>query len=124
MCRWSSGSPPSSFPSCRALSEDEAEQVKEGWRLEGDHYEEPPAPPPPVGSRRTLKSDVWRRATDAEAAAMDQMLNAAPVKLRRLWSDSTILEHDSEEWAAVRDPVAQAFGQARADEILAPSPGA
>lgn len=85
--------------------------------------EPPPAPPPPSPAR-TLKSDVWRRATEEEAGMMDALLNAAPVKLRRLWSDSTILEHASAEFAEVRGPITAAFGAERADVLLAPSPGA
>lgn len=98
-------------------------KVQEGWLYDGSTFKAPSPPSQPEVPRRTLKSDVWRRANEAEATAMDQMLNAAPVKLRRLWSDSTILDHASEEWAAVRDPLVKAFGQKRADEILAPSPG-
>lgn len=85
---------------------------------------EPQPPPPPPSPARTLKSDVWRRATAEEADAMDAMLSAAPTKLRRLWDDSTILEHASPDFEQVRGPIIAAFGAQRADELLAPSLGA
>lgn len=81
--------------------------------------------PPPVGTEnpalRTYKSDVWRRCTDAEAQALDAALAAATAKLRRLWDDCTILEHEAPEWSLLVAGVAAAVGEERAAEILAPS---
>lgn len=80
-----------------------------------------PDPVPVPMPIRTLKSDIWRRCTDEEAEACDEALAAAPVRMRRLWNDSTIVEHESPEFALVRDFMVAAFGETRANEILAPS---
>lgn len=77
----------------------------------------PTAPP----LTRLYKSEVWRRATDAEAEQLDATLAAAPVRLRRLWADSTVLDTTSEDWPLLRDPVVQLLGAARATELLAPT---
>lgn len=79
------------------------------------------APPVAAPPARTWKTDVWRRCTDAEVIASDQALKAAPVKMQRLWADSTILEHESPEFSMVWDFMVAAFGQDRAAQILAPS---
>ncbi|MDU7524123.1 MAG: hypothetical protein E7K72_22565 [Roseomonas mucosa] len=80
-----------------------------------------PAPPATPPLTRLYKSEVWRRATDAEAEKLDAALATAPVRLRRLWSDSTVLDTASEDWPLLRDPVVQLLGAARADELLAPT---
>lgn len=79
----------------------------------------PPMPAP--APLRTYKTDVWRRCTETEAETLDAALNTAPVKLRRLWADSTILEHESAEFSDLLAPMIAAFGAERAAEILAPS---
>jgi hypothetical protein len=115
---------PAIVAECQEITTEQAQEVRPGWIFADGTFSAPPPPAVQAPSGRTLKSDVWRRATDDEAGAMDAMLNAAPAKLRRLWADSTILEHDSPEFAAVRDPIVAAFGAERADALLAPSPGA
>lgn len=70
---------------------------------------------------RTFKADIWRRATDAEASTIDTQINAQPVKLRNLFRDCDFLSHADPYFAALKDGFVQAFGQARADELLAPS---
>jgi len=70
---------------------------------------------------RTYKADIWRRASEAEAEAIDAMLAAQPVRLRRLWEDSEYLAHTDELWSLVRSAATHAFGQTRADELLAAS---
>ncbi|NVO13909.1 MAG: hypothetical protein HXX10_07720 [Rhodoplanes sp.] len=76
-----------------------------------------PVPPPLT---RLYKSTVWRRATDAEASTIDAQLQAAPARLRRLWDDSTVLDTDAAEFAALSAGFVAAFGQSRAGELLAP----
>ncbi len=80
-----------------------------------------PAVPSAPSFTRLYKSEVWRRATDAEAEQLDAALSAAPVRLRRLWADSTVLDTTSEDWPLLRDPVVQLLGAARAAELLAPT---
>lgn len=68
-----------------------------------------------------FKADIWRRATDAEAATIDAALNAQPVRLRRMWQDSQTLATSDEMYPLVSAAFAQAFGSARAAELLEPT---
>lgn len=67
------------------------------------------------------KADIWRRATDAEATTIDAALNAQPVRLRRMWQDSQTLATSDEMYPLVSAAFAQAFGSARAAELLEPT---
>lgn len=71
----------------------------------------------------TYKADIWRRATDAEAEIMDQMLNAQPIRMRRMWTDAVHLMSNDELFATIQAALTAAFGEARAAELLAPSGG-
>jgi hypothetical protein len=99
--------------------------IEPGWGVVDGHLQALPAAvepePEPAPVLLTYKSDVWRRATDAEAEIINAALNAAPVRQRRLWDDSTILEHGADMWTPLRAQMVEAFGEARANEILAPS---
>lgn len=75
----------------------------------------------PEPAYTTYKTDIWRRCTDEEAEAMEQALLAAPAKLRRLFNDATIIEHNSPEFVYLRAGIERAVGVDRADVILAPS---
>lgn len=70
---------------------------------------------------RTYKADVWRRATDAEAATIDAQINAQPIKLRNMFRDCDHLSHEDPYFTGLKAGFVAAFGQARADELLAPS---
>jgi hypothetical protein len=67
------------------------------------------------------KADIWRRATDAEAALIDAHLNALPVRLRRLWADSAYLDTNDETFAMLLDQLTTALGVVRAGVILQPT---
>ncbi|MFH5927565.1 hypothetical protein [Roseomonas xinghualingensis] len=69
----------------------------------------------------TWKSDVWRRCTPEEAAILDAALAQASVQERRLWDDSTQLEHDKSEFATLCDRMTAVFGAERTAVLLAPS---
>ena len=69
----------------------------------------------------TYKADIWRRATDEEAVTLDAALKAAPLRLQRLFDGATRLVHDDPDFGSLKVGIAQAVGQARADELLAPS---
>ena len=78
----------------------------------------------------TSKADVWRRATDAEAEAIDALLRdpppylgMSPVKLRRLWDDATSIDHTDPLFYTIRAIAVQNFGKSRAEELLKPSGG-
>jgi hypothetical protein len=76
----------------------------------------PPQPPPP---RRIAKADIWRRCTEPEAETLDTLLNAQPVRLRRMWADAQFLSTDDDMFPAVQAALATAFGATRAAELLA-----
>jgi hypothetical protein len=76
----------------------------------------PPQPPPP---RRIAKADIWRRCTEAEAETLDTLLNAQPVRLRRMWADAQFLSTDDEMFPAVEAALVNAFGAPRTAELLA-----
>ena len=76
----------------------------------------------------TSKADIWRRATDAEAEAIDVLLRdpppdlgMSPVKLRRLWDDATSIDHTDPLFETIRAIAVQHFGETRADALLKPS---
>lgn len=97
-------------------------EVEEGLFWDGASFVPlPPNEPEPVPSQRTYKSDVWRRCSETEAAALDAALAGSTAKLRRLWDDCTILEHEAPEWSLLAAGVAAVVGEERAAEILAPS---
>jgi len=82
--------------------------------------EEPEVPVQPTVIR-TLKSDIWRRCTDEEAALLDAALDAAPARLRRLFNDSQVIESDKPEYQFLLQGIGAAVGAERALELLAAS---
>ena len=70
---------------------------------------------------RVYKADVWRRATDAEAAQIDALLKAQPVRLQRLWDDAQFLLTTDELFASVQAGAVSLFGAERAAELLQPT---
>ena len=77
----------------------------------------PPSPPPPP--RRIAKADIWRRVTDAEAVLLDALLNAQPVRLRRMWEDAQYLSTDDDLFPQVEAALVGLFGAPRTAELLA-----
>lgn len=76
-------------------------------------------PLPGVGI--TYKADIWRRATDEEAETIVAVLAQQPTRKQRLFNDATVLSHADPEFAELTAGFVVAFGQDRADELLAPS---
>ena len=89
------------------------------WEAEKAAYEPPPPPPPPPLT--IFKADIWRRATDEEAEAMDAMLAAQPVRLRNIFRDAQTLSSDDELYPTLLAGLTQIVGAERAAELLAPS---
>lgn len=79
--------------------------------------------PPSALPAKTIiyKADIWRLATDAEAATIDAALNAQPVRLRRMWQDSQTLATTDEMYPMVKAAFEQAFGADRAAVLLEPT---
>lgn len=78
------------------------------------------APPAPVFTR-IPKAEVWRRLTDEEAEAVDAALQAAPLRLRRVFEAAQFLDTADADYPALRAGVEAALGATRADEVLAPT---
>lgn len=78
-----------------------------------------PATTSAVLPRIVYKADIWRRATDDEAEAMDAMLDSQPVRLRRMWADAVHLQSDDELFATIDAALIAQFGVTRAAELLA-----
>lgn len=76
-----------------------------------------------IAQRFTYKTDIWQRVTEEEAEVLDAALNAAPAKQRRMWDDSLSVEHSSDYYVLLKAQMVGVFGEARTDEILAPSEG-
>jgi hypothetical protein len=82
---------------------------------------DPASRPPPEPSPRTYKSAILRRATHYEAELIELALTASSAKYRDLFRDVQYLDHDDPRFAVLRNGFIDAFGEARADELLAPS---
>lgn len=70
---------------------------------------------------RTYKADIWRRATDAEAETIVAVLAQQSIRKQRLFNDATVLDHADPGFIELKAGFVQAFGQQRANELLAPS---
>ena len=75
--------------------------------------------PPVVTTLR--KADIYARATEAEAEAIDAAVNGAGAKLRGLWNASLEFCSDSAHWPQSVAMAQQLFGPARAAELLSPA---
>jgi hypothetical protein len=75
-----------------------------------------PFMPPPAPLRAIAKTQIYRRATDAELALLEATLPTLPLRERLLWQDAeggTVLVDE------VRPFFVSVVGEARADELLA-----
>ena len=77
---------------------------------------------PASPAHRTFKSDILRRATAYEAELIELALTASSEKYRELFRDVVYLDHSDPRFAVLRNGFIDAFGEKRADELLAPSP--
>lgn len=80
----------------------------------------PPVPVAPLGGI-TYKADIWRRATDAEAETIVAVLGSLPIRRQRIFNDAIHLDHADADFPDLMAGFVQAFGQARATVLLAPS---
>lgn len=91
------------------------EQTVVPWTPEEIAALPPPPPPPP---RRIAKADIWRRATNTEAEQLDALLNAQPVRMRRMWADAQYLSTDDELYPAVEAALTGLLGAVRTAQLL------
>jgi hypothetical protein len=77
--------------------------------------------PPARTLTRLPKADLWRRATDVEASALNAALAAAPLRLQRIFEAAQYLDTTDADYPALRTGVVAALGEARAVEVLSPT---
>jgi hypothetical protein len=70
----------------------------------------------------TIAKDViWRRASDQEAEQMEALLQAQPVRLRRIYEGATSISTEDELYSVLSAALTQLFGAHRAAELLEPT---
>lgn len=75
----------------------------------------------PAATARTYMSDLWRRATDGESTVIEAIIAGLSPKQRNLLNSVTYLDHADPQFPDIVAALTQAFGAARAGELLAPS---
>jgi hypothetical protein len=78
-------------------------------------------PPQVVSSAETWKSDFWLRASETEAVTLEQMLAAAPARMRGVFNGVQSLQHSSPLFASLYADISAALGDEVAARLLAPS---
>lgn len=79
-----------------------------------------PAPSEPM-PYQIAKADLWRRATEKEAEAMDAALSDAPARLRRAYDAAQYIASDDPWFPELQAGITAAIGAKRAAVILARS---
>ena len=82
---------------------------------------EPPATEPDEHVAIVFPADLWRRATDEEAEAIDHAMGAQPLRIRRIFTSALEYRSDDDMWPLLMGAATQLFGEERAAELLAPS---
>lgn len=72
----------------------------------------------PALPARIAKNAIWERATEGEAEAMEAMLLQQHVRIRRIYEGATHVSTDHELFTMLSQGLTQAFGAARAAELL------
>ena len=86
----------------------------------GDDLPLEPLPPipEPIVLTKIFKSDIWRKATDAEAVTIKAGLLQQPVRLQELWQSVSYISTTDELYTALRAGFVAAFGETRTNELL------
>jgi hypothetical protein len=66
-------------------------------------------------------TDLWRRMTDAEVAAVEGVMGAQPSRIQRIFNAAIEYRSDDELWSLLAGIANSLFGSERAEEILAAS---
>lgn len=104
----------------------------QGWEGEKPHNEfgmkiyDPEAKtftdiPVPAPQIIVFKKDIWVRATDAEAETIETVLAQQSVRKQRIFNEATYLDHADPFFAELKAGFVEAFGQKRAEQLLAGS---
>jgi hypothetical protein len=78
-------------------------------------------PPPVKLGVRIYKSDMWRRATESEAEIIKAGLALRPVREQEIFATSSYISPDDPLFLPLMAGFVAAFGQTRANELLAPA---
>ena len=68
-----------------------------------------------------MPADLWRRATDDEAEAIEAAMQSQPLRLRRIFQTATSYRSDDELWPLLLGVATELFGSERAEQLLARS---
>lgn len=75
----------------------------------------------PVKNRYFDKVDFWRKTTNQEAEQIEQTIENAPIKLKRLWIDGEVkIDLDSPEGVYFRNKFVELFGEERTQYLMDP----
>ncbi len=66
------------------------------------------------------KVEIIRRMTTAEATSAELLIASADAKFRLMWNSANIIRSDDEWFPILHAALAGAFGEDRADQLLAP----
>lgn len=78
------------------------------------------ATPDPAPQAYSIPKDLpWRRMTDDEAATTESLLAGTSARLRQIYNASSALSTGDELFETLKVAMIGAFGQARADQLLA-----
>jgi len=75
---------------------------------------EPPPPP-----RTIYKADIFRRATEAEAETITEILGQQSVRLQQIWANALYISTNDDFYPMIETAFGAAFGAARASQLLA-----
>lgn len=66
------------------------------------------------------KTTPWRRMTENEAAILDAIMSETSARTKQIYMAAQYLSSDDELWGTLHAIIAEALGNSRADELLAP----
>lgn len=95
--------------------------IYDRWAQEGGVAEPYVAPPMQAPREVTDPLDFWRRCTIAEAETVNQVALTMPIRDQQVFARASVFDHADPDTGRLKDMLTQAFGAARAAELLAPS---
>lgn len=75
---------------------------------------------PPPAPYQIAKTTPWLRMTDDEADTMDGVMSQTSSRVKQIYMAATYLSSDDPLWQTLWQILSDAFGAARANELLAP----
>lgn len=110
--------PPVHDPAMKTLAEGAPGSDGSGWFQTWTLTDVPQPPPMPV---IVSPADLWRRATEAEAEAIEAAMSSQPLRIRRLFERASTYQSDDPLWPLLYGSAVELFGAERAAELLAAS---